>query len=144
MSVIVQYVLEHVSWWETHLLHTWPSMSLHSSNHEKLQVGSFLDLKGSAILAALCLNLTENKMGIRCVWWFQHETVPRFNAKYKTEKKGNAFAKGSPPHGLWLAPKLSDKEPQRWHGPSTSTKQMPWAKGGKNLGLHENYFFNYY
>lgn len=40
----------------------------------------------------------------------------------KQRRRGNAFAKGSPPYGLWLGPKLFDKEPQRWHGQSTSTK----------------------
>ena len=58
----------------------------------------------------------------------------------KQRRRGDAFAKGSPPHGLWLGPKLFDKEPQRWHGRSTSTKWMHSSRGRKILGLHENYF----
>lgn len=55
----------------------------------------------------------------------------------KQRRRGNGFAKGSPPYGLWLGPKLLDKEPQRWHGQSTSAKWMPCSKGGKIFGLHE-------
>ena len=62
----------------------------------------------------------------------------------KQKKRENTFAKGNPPHGLWLGPKLFDKEPQRWHGQSTSTKWMRCSKGGKIFGFHENYFLNYY
>lgn len=62
----------------------------------------------SAILSALCLDLTENKMGIRYMWWFQHETVTQFNAKYKTEKKGEYICQREPspwalawPQAVW-------------------------------------------
>lgn len=58
----------------------------------------------------------------------------------KQRRRGNAFAKGSPPHGLWLGSKLFDKEPQRWHGQNTSTECMCGSKGGKIFGLHENLF----
>lgn len=52
----------------------------------------------------LCLSLTENKMGIRHVCWFQRETVTRFNAKCKQRRRGSAFAKGALPTGSGVAP----------------------------------------
>lgn len=77
----------------------------------------------------LFLSLAENKVGIRHVCWFQRETVTPFNAKDKQRRRGSAFAKGSPPHGLWRGPRPVDKEPQRWQGHSTATKFLCGSGG---------------
>lgn len=87
------------------------------------------DRKVPPLLWVLFLRLTENKMGIRHVCWFQRETVTRFNAKHKQRRRGSAFAKGSPPHGHWRRPRPFDKEPQRWQGQSTATKSLCGSEG---------------
>jgi hypothetical protein len=79
-------------------------MSSASPAISKCRENTLCDPKVPAFPWVLCLSLTENKMGIRHVWWFQHETVTRFNAKYKQRRREVCLPKGALPTGSGLAP----------------------------------------
>lgn len=70
----------------------------------KCRESTLCDPKVPAFPWVLCLSLTEDKMGIRHVWWFQHETVTRFNAKYRQRRREVCLPKGALPTGSGVAP----------------------------------------
>lgn len=131
--MIVQPMLELFSWWETHL----PPPEVAWCVFAQLQPWRTTDRKFALTWKCQLFYQLSAWVWQRTKWeldtWGGFSVRQLLGLMPNTEqrRRGDVFAKGNPPHGLWLGPKLLDKEPQRWYGQSTSTKWTHCSEGGK-------------